>query len=71
MKKIIKKIMSHPSLVSQPPILMDIGASGFIHKKWNSIAKYSICIAFDADTRDFQTTEAEDIGWRKLIKLKY
>jgi hypothetical protein len=69
MKKIIKKIMSHPSLVSQPPILMDIGASGFIHKKWNSIAKYSICIAFDADTRDFQTTEAEDIGWRKLIKL--
>lgn len=69
MRKEIKKIMSHPSLVTKPPVLVDIGASGFIHRKWLSIAKYSICIAFDADTRDFQATNSTDKGWKKLIKL--
>ena len=69
MKKIINNIMNHASLKNQPPVLVDIGASGFIHKKWRKIAKYSVCIAFDADTRDFDASEIEDKGWRKLIKL--
>ena len=69
MKRIINNIMNHASLKNQPPVLVDIGASGFIHKKWRKIAKYSVCIAFDADTRDFDASEIEDKGWRKLIKL--
>ena len=69
MNRLIKQIMSHPSLVIKPPVLVDIGASGFIHKKWRPIANYSICIAFDADTRDFEATNSTDKGWKKLIKL--
>ena len=69
MKKIINNIMNHASLVNQPPVLVDIGASGFLHRKWRSIAKYSVCIAFDADTRDFDASEIENKNWRTLIKL--
>jgi hypothetical protein len=61
--------MTHSSLLSNPPVLVDIGASGKIHEKWNPIAKYSICIAFDADSRDFEICESEDKGWRKLYSL--
>ena len=61
--------MTHSSLLSSPPVLVDIGASGTIHKKWNPIAKYAICIAFDADSRDFEICESEDKGWRKLYSM--
>ena len=61
--------MTHSSLLSSPPVLVDIGASGTIHKKWNPIAKYAICIAFDADSRDFEICESENKGWRKLYSM--
>jgi len=61
--------MNHASLINQPPVLVDIGASGFLHRKWKSIAKYSICIAFDADDRDFDISKIENKNWKKLIKL--
>ena len=69
MRLIIDKIMKHKVLQTSPPVLVDIGASGAIHGKWKPIAKYSICIAFDADTRDFEVCESEDKGWRKLYSL--
>lgn len=46
---------------------MDIGASGRIHEKWAPIAKYSKCIAFDADDRDFQFEKQENSGFRELV----
>ena len=49
--------------------MVDIGASGTIHEKWQPIAKYAICIAFDADSRDFEICESEDKGWRKLYSM--
>ena len=61
--------MTHSSLLSNPPVLVDIGASGTIHEKWKPIAKYAICIAFDADSRDFEIWESEDKGWRRLYSL--
>jgi len=66
---IIDKIMKHDALQTNPPVLVDIGASGTIHEKWEPIAKYAICIAFDADSRDFEICESEDKGWRKLYSL--
>jgi hypothetical protein len=66
---IIKKVFSHQSLIDKPPVLIDLGASGEIHKKWKAIAKHSICIAFDADTRDFKPTITEGCGWKKLYSL--
>ena len=69
MRLIIDKIMKHDALQTNPPVLVDIGASGTIHETWEPIAKYAICIAFDADSRDFEICESEDKGWRRLYSL--
>ena len=66
MEGLISKILKHPTLVSKPPVLLDIGASGEIHAKWKQIASYSICIAFDADSRDFSVAENEHGDYKKL-----
>ena len=54
--------MAHPDLISRPPILVDVGASAGLPVDWELIAPYSICIAFDADTRDFSISESESKG---------
>jgi hypothetical protein len=66
MNTLISKILSHPELIARPPVLVDIGASGEIHSKWKKIAPYAICIAFDADSRDFAVTENEQSDYKKL-----
>jgi FkbM family methyltransferase len=63
---IIDEILNRPEFVNDPPILVDIGASGKIHAKWKKIAKYSVCIAFDADDREFGFVENAASGFRKL-----
>jgi len=69
MNRLIDKVLNHSTLIEKPPILFDIGASGDIHLAWKSIAKYSICIAFDADERDFQVSEQNDRGYKKLFMI--
>lgn len=61
--------MAHPDLISRPPILVDVGASAGLPVDWKLIAPYSICIAFDADTRDFSISESESKGYKKLYLL--
>jgi hypothetical protein len=63
---IIDKILNRNEFISNPPVLVDIGASGKIHSKWKQIAKYSVCIAFDADDREFGYVEKAASGFRKL-----
>lgn len=67
MKRIINKIFNRTELKDDPPVLVDIGASGQIHKKWKSIAKQSICVAFDADEREFGFIEKEQSSFKKLF----
>jgi hypothetical protein len=64
---IIDKILNRPEFAGNPPVLVDIGASGKIHSKWKKIAKYSVCIAFDADEREFGYVEKAASGFRKLF----
>jgi hypothetical protein len=64
---IIDKVLSRAEFVNDPPVLVDIGASGNIHSKWSKIAKYSICIAFDADDREFGYVENAGKGFKKLF----
>ena len=54
---ILNEVFSLNYFNDKPPVLIDIGASGEIHPEWKLIAKHSICIAFDADTRDFNNSE--------------
>ncbi|MGD8305249.1 MAG: hypothetical protein PVF17_01220 [Ignavibacteria bacterium] len=67
MKTILNKIFNHPELIEHPPVLVDVGASGSLHYKWKKIARYSWCIAFDADKRDFKYTENEAGKFKKLF----
>ena len=67
MKSLINKILCLPELIDDPPVLVDVGASGQIHKKWRPIAKHSICVAFDADEREFGFIEKEQSNFKKLF----
>ncbi len=49
----IDEVLSRPELRERPPVLLDIGASGKLHGEWKPLAPYAICVAFDADVRDF------------------
>ena len=64
---LIDKILQMREFNDQPPILLDIGASGAIHKKWKRVAPYSICIAFDADKRELNAEPETNKGYKKLF----
>ena len=65
--QIIKIILQKDIFQSYPPVLVDIGASGEINPKWKLIAPYSICIAFDADEREFHISEQTNKSYKRLI----
>ena len=68
-QSIVDKILANKIFEIAPPVLLDIGASGEIFEKWKTIAAQSICIAFDADDRDFSCEAAENSGYKKLYKF--
>ncbi len=63
---IIKEILNFEEFRKKPPVLLDIGASGNLHPEWEKIAKYSVCIAFDADNRDFEYIENDKSKFKKM-----
>ena len=63
---LFEKVLNQKELFENPPVLLDIGASGRIHPGWKMLAKYSICIAFDADERDFDYVNEESSYYRKM-----
>jgi hypothetical protein len=66
MTSIIDKILQSAEFEANPPVLLDIGASGCVHARWKPIARYSIAIAFDPDERDFDVSNPDLKGFRKL-----
>jgi hypothetical protein len=68
-KALLARIFQHASLRDDPPVLVDVGASGALPSQWRAIAPYSVCVAFDADTRDFQVSQSATRGYRKLYTL--
>jgi FkbM family methyltransferase len=66
---VIDKILNHPLLKEKPIVLIDIGASGGTHKIWKKLASKSICIAFDADTRELNFEEKESNIFKKLYVI--
>ena len=65
--KIISKMLESQYFADRPPVLLDIGASGEINAKWKQIAAYCVCLAFDADDREFNVTEQTNSAYKKLI----
>jgi hypothetical protein len=67
MNNLIQKILNQPEILNSPPVLVDIGASEKIHPKWKKIARHSVCLAFDADEREFEFIEKEKSRFKKLF----
>jgi len=58
---LIDTILQRPEFVKDPPVLVDIGASGGLNPAWSPVAKSSICIAFDGDQRELGRLQARKI----------
>jgi hypothetical protein len=67
--KIIQLILQSEYFTLNPPVLIDIGASEEINSKWKEISNYCICIAFDADDREFNVFENTGNSYKKLIRI--
>jgi hypothetical protein len=63
---IIDRVLRHALLADAPPVLVDVGASSGVHRAWRALAKYSICIAFDADGRGMAGVRRESRDYREL-----
>ncbi len=68
-KNIIKQISNRSDIQNQPPVLIDIGASEEINRFWKPIAYFSVCLAFDADDRDFEYLDAQSSVFKRLVKV--
>lgn len=66
LEALVARIMATPELQAQPPVLIDVGASGNLHRPWATFAANSIAVVFDADDREFAHVEKADSRFRKL-----
>jgi FkbM family methyltransferase len=63
---VVDRILRLPELEAAPPVLVDVGAAQGIHPAWRRLAKYSICVAFEADERELESVTSEAAGFRRL-----
>jgi len=63
---VVDRILRLPELEAAPPVLVDVGAAQGIHPAWRRIAKYSFCVAFEADERELESVTSEAAGFRRL-----
>src|SRR6185369_10344163 len=64
---LIDKILEREEFIANPPVLIDIGASGEVHAKWKKFARHSICISFDADDREIGYLVHDSKTFKKQI----
>lgn len=67
----LKNFFEIECLRDDPPVLVDVGASGSLHPAWTGIAQYSVGVLFDGDSRDFDTESDTSSPWRRLIKIPH
>ena len=65
--RLLDHILARPEFEAEPPVLVDVGASGAIHRDWARLAPRAVCIAFDPDPREMGYVEKRGAGYRKLI----
>ena len=64
---VVDEILRRPEFAAAPPILVDVGAAGAVHRDWAPVAPYAVCVAFDADVREMGYVEKEAAGYRRLV----
>jgi hypothetical protein len=63
---LIDVVLQSPEFEAAPPVLIDVGASGGLNPAWRELAKYSVCIAFDADDREMVQTRRASKVYKEL-----
>ena len=63
----IEKILNRREFEGQPPVLVDIGASGRFHPEWKILGKFSVCLAFDADEREMGYAQSASGRFRRFV----
>jgi FkbM family methyltransferase len=64
--RVVDRLLGLPELQAEPPVLVDVGAAQGMHAKWKRIARYSVCVAFEADDRELESVTSEAAGFRRL-----
>jgi hypothetical protein len=49
---LIERIMEEPELKAAPPVFVDVGAAGGMHRAWRRLARHAIGIGFEPDSRE-------------------
>lgn len=49
---LLHEVFRQPELIAHPPVLVDIGAAGGVHKPWRKIARYCVGVGFEPDARE-------------------
>src|SRR4051794_5577689 len=63
---IVQKVLSRSEFGERPPVLIDIGSSSGVHQAWKTLAPYSICLAFDPDSREMNSVQRQSRDYREL-----
>lgn len=67
--KIVDRILKRQEFQVSPPVLFDVGASGGLSPEWGPLARYSICVACDADNREIAAVENKRGKYRQFHVL--
>lgn len=64
--KMLDRVLSLDLFEKSPPVLVDIGASTAMHSGWKTLAKNSVCLAFDPDARQMDYIPASKKLFRQI-----
>lgn len=64
---VVDDVLRRPEFAESPPVLVDVGASGDVHRDWAPLAPYAVCVAFDADARAMGYVEKRASGFKRLV----
>ena len=68
---LVHKVLSRDEFAERPPVLVDVGSSSGVHQAWRVLAPYSICLAFDPDSREMKSAEQQSKQYKKLHIFPY
>lgn len=64
---LLDRIFAEPEFVTQPPVLVDVGAAGGVHPAWKRLARHAIGVGFEPDAREAPPLSAAQGRFKRWI----
>lgn len=64
---LIARIFAEPELQAAPPVLVDVGAAGGVHRAWRPIARHAVGVGFEPDARETAALTGAQRQFRRWI----